>query len=158
MSLSKMAPWTSATSQTVNWPAGVSTAQLYAVNLGTNSQNIIIDTDMFAEAGIELPRQDWTWDEFEQIAMELHDKLGIWGMGPRLGRRTDLGRRLSGQRAVALQRGRYSAGLPEDEDQYFVDHLNMALRLQEAGAITPYEVELAEYDNTGVEIQSDRDR
>ena len=123
--------------------------QLYAVNLGTNSQNIILDTDMFAEAGIELPRQDWTWDEFEQIAMELHDKLGIWGMGPRL-----VDEQIWG--AVYLGNGQWrynedGTALGYEDDQLFADHLHMALRLQDAGAVTPYEVELAEYTATGVE-------
>ncbi|MDI9546136.1 MAG: extracellular solute-binding protein, partial [Chloroflexota bacterium] len=40
--------------------------KLYAVNLGTNSQAITIDLDAFEQAGIEAPRPDWTWEEFEQ--------------------------------------------------------------------------------------------
>lgn len=56
--------------------------KLYGINLGTNSQVIAIDTDAFAQAGMDLPSQDWTWAEFEQTVLDLHEKLGIWGIGP----------------------------------------------------------------------------
>ena len=76
--------------------------QLYAINLGTNSQNIVLDVDAFAKAGIELPKQDWTWEDFEKIVLELHDKLGIWGMGPGLEDEQIWGAVVSGRRRVAL--------------------------------------------------------
>ena len=36
----------------------------------------------FKKAGLELPPQDWTWEDFEKTALALHEKLGIWGIGP----------------------------------------------------------------------------
>lgn len=125
--------------------------QLYAINLGTNSQNIVLDVDAFAKAGIELPSQDWTWEDFERIALELHEKLGIWGMGPGLEDEQIWG-------AVYLGNGewRYNedgTALGYDDDQAYVDHLNMILRLQEAGAVPGDDVIVAEYRGQSVEAQ-----
>jgi multiple sugar transport system substrate-binding protein len=39
--------------------------ELYALNLGTNSQSFVIDLDLFEEAGIDAPAPDWTWADFE---------------------------------------------------------------------------------------------
>src|SRR5215216_2199240 len=47
----------------------------YGISLGTNSQSIIIDVDAFEEAGIEVPADDWTWTDFENISLELHEQL-----------------------------------------------------------------------------------
>jgi multiple sugar transport system substrate-binding protein len=127
--------------------------KLYAINLGTNSQNIILDADAFAEAGIELPRQDWTWDEFEQIVMELHDKLGIWGMGPGLDDEQIWGAVYLGHGMWRYNPDGTALGYDESQDQLYVDHLNMILRLIEAEAVPNREVELAEYTNVGVEAQ-----
>ena len=127
--------------------------KLYAVNLGTNSQNIVLDTDAFAKAGIALPRQDWTWGEFEQIVMALHDKLGIWGMGPLLDDEQIWGAVYLGHGMWRYNEDGTALGYDESEDQYYIDHLNMILRLQEADAIPSREVEVAEYTSTGVESQ-----
>ncbi len=60
--------------------SGKVNGETYGISLGTNSQAIIIDVDAFAKAGVDLPAWDWTWDDFETIANEIHDKLGIWGI------------------------------------------------------------------------------
>ncbi len=124
---------------------------LYAVNLGTNSQNIIIDADAFAEAGMELPQQDWTWAEFEQIVMDLHDKLGIWGMGPRLEDEQIWGAVYLGNGMWRYNEDGTALGYDEADDQLYADFLQMYLRLQEAGAIPSREVDIAQYTSTGVE-------
>jgi multiple sugar transport system substrate-binding protein len=55
--------------------------QLYGINLGSNSQAFLLDVDAFNKAGIPLPAQDWTWEDFEKLARALHDELGTYGMG-----------------------------------------------------------------------------
>ena len=37
-----------------------------------------LNTDLFAEAGVELPANEWTWDEFREIA-GLLTKDNQWG-------------------------------------------------------------------------------
>ncbi|MCB0133456.1 MAG: extracellular solute-binding protein, partial [Caldilineaceae bacterium] len=104
---------------------------LYAVNLGTNSQAVLIDLDAFAEAGIDVPAQDWSWEDLEQISTELHDTLDIWGMGPSL----------NGEqfwKSLYLGHGEWSynnegTALGYEDDQIFIDYLHMLLRMQDAG-------------------------
>src|SRR5262249_2505049 len=59
--------------------------KLYALNLGNNSQTIVLDVAAFEKAGVPLPTTTWTWDDFEQAALMLHSKLGIYGGGAQLG-------------------------------------------------------------------------
>jgi len=121
---------------------------LYAIDLGANSQTWVLDTDAFQKAGIPIPPNDWTWNDFEKITMELHQKLGIWGMGPNL---TDE----QIWKSIYLGLGQW--GYAKDgksvgysSDKPFVDFLNMALRLQKAGAI-PSESNVITYLNKGPE-------
>lgn len=39
--------------------------KLYAINLGNNSQSILLDLDAFKRAGVSLPDPKWTWQDFE---------------------------------------------------------------------------------------------
>ncbi|MCB0166711.1 MAG: sugar ABC transporter substrate-binding protein [Anaerolineae bacterium] len=122
---------------------------LYAINIGSNSQAMILDADAFAEAGMELPPQDWTWEQFEQTALELHEKLGIWGMGIQFNEQQLW-------KSIYLGHGQWAYSddgtqLGYTDDQILVDYLNMLLRLQEAGAIVSREDELAQFTGVGPE-------
>src|SRR5207248_4707497 len=59
-------------------------AKLIAINLGNNSQAIMLDTDAFQKAGVALPSDTWTWDDFEKISTQLHAQLGIAAGGANL--------------------------------------------------------------------------
>jgi multiple sugar transport system substrate-binding protein len=129
----------------------------YGISLGTNSQSIIIDVDAFEQAGIELPPQDWTWEQFEEISTQLHDALGIWAIHV-------------GQSGVTNNEGIESVqvwkaynlgyGLPvvsEDgtqigyeDDAPTLEYFNMLRRMQEAGVVATGE-ESAEFNNLGLE-------
>lgn len=37
--------------------------------------------EVFAEAGIGLPEEDWTWDDFKDICTGIHDRTGKYGFG-----------------------------------------------------------------------------
>lgn len=52
--------------------------QLFGISLGSNSQVYIIDADAFAEAGLELPAWDWTWNDFEELAYQMYETTGKW--------------------------------------------------------------------------------
>jgi multiple sugar transport system substrate-binding protein len=49
------------------------------ISNGTNAQAIAYDPEMFRKAGVPLPTNKWTWDEFEKDAMTIHEKLGVLG-------------------------------------------------------------------------------
>lgn len=126
--------------------------ELYAVNIGLNSMCIILDKDQFAKAGVPLPDQNWTWDEFEAITLELHEKLGIYGMG------NDL---LNEQmwKSLYLGNGEWAyaedgKGLGYTDDSLFVDYSQMVMDLMAAGAIPSREIELALYHDKGPEAMA----
>jgi multiple sugar transport system substrate-binding protein len=117
--------------------------KLYAVNLGSNSEAVILDTDAFQKAGVPLPKSDWTWEDFERIALDLHQKLGIYGHGPgldniQLWKNIYLG---LGQWAYS----RDGTALGYTDDQPFVNHLSMMLRLMKAGAIPSKQEAIADW-------------
>jgi multiple sugar transport system substrate-binding protein len=117
--------------------------QLYGVNLGTNSLAWVVDVDAFEKAGVDLPPNDWTWADFERICLEVHDKLGIRCSSAPLAHDHIW-------KSIYLSRGEWvysddGKALGYTDDQPMIDHLNMLLRLQEAGAIETQE----EYDAAG---------
>mgnify|MGYP001438289747 CR=1 FL=1 len=123
---------------------------LYAVNLGTNSMMVVIDADKLAEAGMEAPSPEWTFAEFEQFATELHDKLGIYGMSGALSNE-----QLWKNTYLSLGEWVYNedgSALGYEDDQPFIDYLNMVKRLQDAGVTQTREQELAQ---AGGSIETD---
>src|SRR5204863_9308052 len=55
--------------------------KLMGMPLGTNTQCWVLDVDAFMKAGVALPKDDWTWDDFEKIALEIKAKNNTWGYG-----------------------------------------------------------------------------
>jgi multiple sugar transport system substrate-binding protein len=122
---------------------------LYGINLGNNSQTFILDADAFAKAGLELPAQDWTWQDFEQTVLALHEKLGIWGMGPGLENEQIW-------KSLYLGHGEWSysndgSQLGYSDDQIYADYLHMVLRLQEVAAYPSREEVVARFTGVGPE-------
>ena len=125
--------------------------KLVAINLGANSQCWVLDLDAFKKAGVDLPSPKWTWADFEKIAMALHDKLGIWGMGPGL-----WDEQIWASLYLSLGQWRYNAegtAIGYTDDKPYVEHLNRLLRLQKAGAIVPRADDVANYYGKSVEAQ-----
>jgi multiple sugar transport system substrate-binding protein len=121
---------------------------MYAIDLGANSQTWVLDTDAFKKAGIPIPASDWTWQDFEKISLELHQKLGIFGMGPNL-----TNEQIWKSLYLGLGEWGYAAdgkSVGYKSDKPFVDFLHMALRLQKAGAI-PNESDVVTYLDKGPE-------
>lgn len=50
------------------------------ISLGTNAYCIIYNADMFAEAGLEEPAENWTWKDFEEYAEALKEVTGDYGV------------------------------------------------------------------------------
>ena len=123
--------------------------KLIAINLGNNSQSMMLDVDAYQKAGIALPGENWTWDDFEKIATDIHSKLGINGGGANL---DDI------QMWKSLYLGYGQWGFSADgkslgysNDQPFIDYLKMLMRLQDAGAITGQQEQIASFRSGNVE-------
>lgn len=124
--------------------------KIYGISNGSNANGFVLDIDAFEKAGIALPEDTWTWDDFERLALELHEKLDIWGFGMYL-HHIDIWRILYnsvGQELYAAD----GKSLAYTDDKPLIDHLNMILRLQEAGAI-PSLAEETEVSSQGPESQ-----
>jgi multiple sugar transport system substrate-binding protein len=109
---------------------------LMGVSLGTNTQAVVIDLDAFAAANIPVPRDSWTWKDFEAIALRLHKRLGIFGAGGSFHGYTP------GWKAVYLSNGDWvfspdgkALGYKEKDDKLWVDHWKMLLKLKRQGAL-----------------------
>ncbi len=125
--------------------------KLIAVNMGNNSQTIVLDTDAFQKAGVTLPTTTWTWDDFEKTGMDLHTKLGIWGAGPelfdiQLWKGLQLG---FGQWAFTPD----GKALGYSDDNRYIEYLKMLARLQDAGAIPSQQENIAQYRNQSIETR-----
>lgn len=46
---------------------------------GVNTYGIAYDPAMFAEAGVAEPADNWTWDDWKDACLTIHEKLGIYG-------------------------------------------------------------------------------
>jgi len=51
--------------------------RLYGVNLGSNAVCFVYDPAVLAKAGVAEPKQNWTWADFEKIAVEVYKKTGV---------------------------------------------------------------------------------
>src|SRR5207245_4816009 len=115
--------------------------KLIAINLGNNSQSMMLDVDAFQKAGIPLPAENWTWDDFEKIATDVHSKLGINGGGPNLDD-------IQMWKSLSLGYGQWDfsadgTSLGSSADPPLIEYLEMLIRLEDAGAITAHAEEIA---------------
>ncbi|MFZ1768942.1 MAG: sugar ABC transporter substrate-binding protein, partial [Caldilinea sp.] len=121
---------------------GIIDGQLYGVNLGTNSMVIVIDADKLAAAGLEAPSPDWTFADFEQLATQLHENLGVYGFTGGLSNE-----QLWKNLYLSLGEWIYNedgSALGYADDQPLIDYLSMVKRMQDTGVIPTREMEVAE--------------
>ncbi len=119
--------------------------RICGISLGMNSQAIIIDVGAFKKAGLPLPEQNWTWNEFEDVCLEIHDKLGIYGMGcglwnPHIWKSLYL----SNGEWVYSKDGK---SLGYTDDSLYLNHIKMVLRLIKKGALADRDAEIGDYAN-----------
>jgi multiple sugar transport system substrate-binding protein len=123
--------------------------KLIALNLGNNSQSMMLDVDAFQKAGVALPSDTWTWDDFEKSATDIHAKLGIAAGGanlddPQMWKSLFIG---YGKWTYATD----NKSLGYSDDQPFINYLNMLGRLQDSGAIIGQQEEIASFRSGNVE-------
>lgn len=111
---------------------------LYGVSLGTNSLCMMLDADAFARAGLDPPPDDWTWEEFERLALAITRRLGIPAVSGNIVHDHVWRSLYLGKGLWAYAPDGRSLGYPPADDALFADHLRMARRLVAAGAMIPY--------------------
>jgi len=60
--------------QTTKWEG-----KQLALSSGVNSYGIAYDPALFQEAGVAEPTENWTWEDFKNACLTIHEKLGIYG-------------------------------------------------------------------------------
>lgn len=128
---------------------GMVDGKLFGINLGNNSENFTLDADVFAEAGVELPPADWTWADFEEIALKIHEATGKYAIDANI-TTEQLWKSLYMSCCDQWSYTTEGNALGYEDDQPLIEYYNMLLRLQEAGAMRPYEEMIAMGDQ-GVE-------
>lgn len=122
--------------------------KLYAISLGTNTQSLIVDTQMWQEAGVALPKPEWTWKEFEQTITQLHDKLGKYGMSTSMDDNQVF--KLWVKQHGATLYNKEGTALGYEDDKIFVDFFNMLKGWMDKGVIPTREFEVSQGD-VGIE-------
>lgn len=55
---------------------GTFKGKLLHVSAGANARGIVVNTELFKKAGIPVPQDGWSWEDFGRISKEISDKLG----------------------------------------------------------------------------------
>jgi multiple sugar transport system substrate-binding protein len=122
---------------------------LYGVSLGANSSTMLLNKAAFEEAGVPLPDQSTTWDDFARLAAEIHKaspRENFYGSQDASGNEPTLENWLR-QRGKAL----YTAeGQVAFDAEDMSDWFEMFAKMRESGAIVPADVQAAA--NGGLEV------
>jgi len=105
--------------------------KLYGVALGTNTRALIYDPELFIKAGVEFPDPNWTWDDFIQTSIRLHEALGIYGTENMPPHGFEYYLRQHGYELYAPDGNK----LGYEDDSIFVSYFSMMMKLLEAGAM-----------------------
>ncbi len=116
--------------------------KFYGVTLGVSSFGLIYNQTMFEKAGVPLPSEDWTYDDFKNTIKQLSEKLGEGFYGA-----YDLS---SANDSAALStylgsmgKELYRGGERHFDKQDMIDWYAMWDELRKANAITPPDVQAA---------------
>jgi len=116
--------------------------KFYGVTLGVSSFGLIYNQTMFEKAGVPIPSEDWTYDDFKNTIKQLSEKLGDGFYGA-----YDLS---SANDSAALStylgsmgKELYRGGERHFERQDMIDWYTMWDELRKANAITPPDVQVA---------------
>ncbi len=123
----------------------------YGMATGVNAPAVIYDKELFDKAGVAYPKPDRTWEDEIELIKELSSKLGMLGAA-QLAAQGDMG----GFTVYIRQMGgtlynEDGSALGYDDDQIFVDFMNMALELLDTGAVWDAPTR-AEHDGDGPEL------
>ena len=112
--------------------------QLYGFPLGLNAPAVIMDSNLVLSATNQLPKQEWTWDDFEKIALEAHRQKNIYGTNGMKPPEVFFPYFLRTNRQNLYNQEGTALGY--DDDQLFVDYFNRQLRLLDEGAFPRVDV------------------
>lgn len=114
--------------------SGVIGGRMSGIATGTTIISMIYNPDVFDEAGLPYPEEDWTWEDFVKDCMLIKERTGKYGaaMTPIL----DMNLyhywvRQQGEELISQDR----SGLGYEEDSVYVEYVTMFKELIDAGAV-----------------------
>jgi multiple sugar transport system substrate-binding protein len=117
--------------------AGSIDGKLYAVTLGVNAPGVIYNSAVFRELGIEEPKENWTWDDFKEIAGKIAKAKGKGYYGsPDISGTTNMFEVWARQNGGALFQNDQLGATKDD----FLGWFKYWDDLRKSGAVTPAEV------------------
>jgi multiple sugar transport system substrate-binding protein len=121
----------------VNIKGGIIDGTTYGINIGNNALVMFYDPDKLKEAGVAEPGPDYTWEQYEQDLRTIKDKLGIYGDTHLTQHHFEVWLRENGASLYNAAQD----GLGYEDDQLFIDYMNMQLKWQKEGIISPMGIE-----------------
>ncbi|MEN0644479.1 sugar ABC transporter substrate-binding protein [Alkalicoccobacillus gibsonii] len=116
---------------------GEKDGKLLGIPTGTNGLTVAYNKQLLEEAGIALPTNDWTWDDFKEIAEQAHTELDIYGSGS-LGTGNTFEYYLRENGYTLFNQDGTALGY--DDDQLLVDYFTFNKDLVDAGVIPGLDV------------------
>jgi multiple sugar transport system substrate-binding protein len=108
---------------------------IYGIPLGSSSISIQYDPQIFKSAGVEPPHDDWTWSDYEDAVITIHERLGVYGSQEIYD--GDWFAFYVRQHGYDFFDSSGNIGYP---DELFVEYFEQRLRLVDAGAIPTLDV------------------
>lgn len=130
---------------------GMIDGKLTGIVASSTAMTMAINPDVFSKAGLELPKSDWKWSEFEQAMLTITEKTGGYGMAANLQSDTNILSYWVRQYGKSLY-ATDGTKLGYDDNQIFVDYLNMVSRLTKVKS-TPSPDEWMQIATKGKEAQ-----
>jgi multiple sugar transport system substrate-binding protein len=116
--------------------------KFYGVTLGVSTFGLLYNATMFEKAGVPLPSENWTYEDFKNAAVTISRKLGPGHYGT-----YDLssGNNTSGLSTFLLSNGKelYRDGDRRFDRQDMIDWFTLWDDMRKAGAVTPPDVMVA---------------
>ncbi|TBL80646.1 ABC transporter substrate-binding protein [Paenibacillus thalictri] len=122
----------------VNMKGGIINGKNYGINIGNNALVMFYDPEKLEKAGIKAPGPDYTWDQYEKDLQTAKDKLNIYGDTHLMQSHFEVWLRQHGKSLY----NQAQDAIGYDDDKLFTDFMNMQLKWQKAGTISPMGVEL----------------
>lgn len=104
------------------------------ISIGTNTYGIAYDPAMFAEAGVEEPTDNWTWEDWKNACLTISDKLGVYGSSKMDNFIAGVTQRVSQAEKDANFFNKTNDGLGWTDPQPIADYMQMIKELTDAGA------------------------
>lgn len=112
--------------------------KLFGFPQGLNAPVVIMDDQLISKAGVSIPQERWTWEEFEKIASEIHKESNIYGTNGMKSPDVFFSYYLASKGKNLYNTDGTSLGY--DDNRLFIDYFNMQLRLLDQGAFPRVDV------------------